>query len=60
MCRANQLTDFCMIVMLILNGLREYILFQPSSGQCSPFVPPENTTKPKAFLVFSGGIKWEH
>ena len=24
------------------------------------FLPSENTRKPKVFLVFSGGIKWEH
>ena len=31
----------------------------PISGQCSPFIPPTNTTKTKSFL-FSGSIKWKH
>ena len=30
------------------------------SGQFSHFIPHENTRKPSVFLVFSGGIKWEH
>ena len=30
------------------------------SGQFSHFISHENTRKPLVFLVFSGGIKWEH
>ena len=26
----------------------------------SYFIPPENTRKRKGFLMYSGGIKWEH
>ena len=32
---------------------------QPISGKCSHFMPPGSTRKPKGFMVFSGGIKWE-
>ena len=30
------------------------------SGQCSHFIPPEKTRKPKVFWCFQWGIKWEH
>ena len=34
---------------------------QPISGQCSHFIPPENTRKKTfGFLVFSEGMKWGH
>ena len=32
----------------------------PVSDQCSHFIVPENTKKPKVFFVFSGDITWEH
>ena len=32
---------------------------QPISGKCSHFMPPGSTRKPKGFMVFSEGIKWE-
>ena len=38
-------------------------LFEHIPGQCSHFIPPENTKehqKTTGFLVFTGGIKWEH
>ena len=35
------------------------ILNLPISGQCSHFKLPE-TPENQRFLVFSGGIKWEH
>ena len=30
------------------------------SGQCSQFIPTEDTRKTKGFLVFSGSIELEH
>ena len=36
-----------------------YIPYEPILGQCSHFIPPENTRKTKGFLVFSADIKWE-
>ena len=38
-------------------------LFEHIPGQCSHFIPPENTKehqKTTGFLMFTGGIKWEH
>ena len=44
----------------IKNTLISYILIglEFISGQCSQFMSPEITRKPK--VVFSGGIKWKH
>ena len=35
-------------------------LLSPSFGQCFHVIPPEHTRKTFGFLVFSGGIEWEH
>ena len=34
--------------------------YQPIFGQCAYFITPKNILKTLAFLLFSGGINWEH
>ena len=34
--------------------------YQPISGQCASFITPKNILKTLDFLLFSGGINWEH
>ena len=38
----------------------ESIQFNPLQPVIAFFIPPENITKPKGFLMFSGGIEKQH
>ena len=46
--------------MLTCHKKQNKACIQPIPGQCSHFIPPENTRKPFCFWCFQEGIKWEH
>ena len=51
-CRVKQFTGFYVMGTLIVNLFLTNVPIKPP--------PPENIRKSFGFLVFSGGIKWEH